>query len=442
MLHRINWLCRPTALSIVVPLGISSCIYPEYQEADSFVAGSGGVAGHSNGGATLTNAGRFTGGAAATPNRTSTDIGSSGSLAFTSAGFGGQSTARGLGGESTTVSNVVGGAGRSEIGTPSPIGGAGVPSHAGAGTTVGGGAGEVSSTAGGSGVAGALGIGGSTAAGGTSATCSPVCSGGNALWACVNSSCVVTGCESSHYGNCNDSSSDGCETDLRTSLDNCGACGLACTAGPNQDANCLARNCITTCKIGWDDCNASAGCETLTTDDALNCGRCNNPCTASGVCRSSACLALARYGNTGAGSTNSVFPNGYLVGLQIYVPQPVVLTAIGAVLYLGATSRDMYLGLYRDEAGKPTQLLAANTTAVSVAPGGVEVPVAHTDIPAGNYWILGTWNGSASFASNSTATVSMRSATYSTFSALPATAPPSMTTFAQNPPNLYLVVAQ
>jgi hypothetical protein len=437
MLYRINWLARPTALSIVIPLSISSCIYPEYKEEDAFVAG-GGVAGHSNGGATLANAGRFGGGAEEIPDRTSTDIGSSGSLGFTNGGIGGERN-----------SYAMSSAGRSEGGTLNPIGGAGAPTHAGAGPVGGdtGGVGtrssEVSSTAGGSSAAGALGTGGSTIAdGGTSAVCSPVCSGGNALWACVNSSCVVTGCESSHYGNCNDSSGDGCETDLRTSLDHCGACDAACTAGSNQDANCLARNCIITCKTGWDDCSASAGCETRTTDDALNCGHCSNQCTASGVCRSSTCLALARYGNTGAGSTNSVFPSGYLVGLQIYLPQPVVLTAIGAVLYLGATSRDMYLGLYRDEAGKPTQLIAANTSAVSVAPGGVEVPVAHTDIPAGNYWILGTWNGSASFASNSTATVSMRSATYSTFSALPATAPPSMTTFAQNPPNLYLVVAQ
>ena len=68
----------------------------------------------------------------------------------------------------------------------------------------------------------------------------------------------------------------------------------------------------------------------------------------------------------------------------------------------------------------------------------VDPPIAVT---AGTYWILGVWDGLASFASNSATTVTWQYVSYP-FGALPSTAPTSMIPKSIAPPNVYVIVAQ
>ena len=56
------------------------------------------------------------------------------------------------------------------------------------------------------------------------------CSFANAEAQCVNGQCAVAACNAG-FDNCDAQPANGCETDIRTSLNNCGACGLACSAG-------------------------------------------------------------------------------------------------------------------------------------------------------------------------------------------------------------------
>jgi hypothetical protein len=71
----------------------------------------------------------------------------------------------------------------------------------------------------------------------------------------------------------------GC-VDLATDPANCGACEIVCSL-PNASAICVAGSCvITACNAGFDDCNglASDGCEANLSSDPNNCGACDIVC--------------------------------------------------------------------------------------------------------------------------------------------------------------------
>ena len=203
---------------------------------------------------------------------------------------------------------------------------------------------------------------------------------------------------------------------------------------------------MSSCLPDFLDCSADEnvsrdGCETNGNTDSANCGRCGNACS-SKVCRSQTCLATARYGNTGPGTGASPFSGNFLAGIQVYIPSPSVVTGFGAVLYNSTASCNMVLGLYKDMAGAPGDLVATVTAPALVAPGGKELSVSPpVDILAGTYWILGVWDGLATFSSNSATPVTWRYASYP-FGALPPTAPSSMTAGSFPPPNVYVIVAQ
>jgi hypothetical protein len=116
-------------------------------------------------------------------------------------------------------------------------------------------------------------------------------------------------------GNCDGDNSNGCETDLTTSSDNCGACGVrchgnevcsagACTTTPgSSDGGLLSvldggllsgggsssvadggSSSAPTCAAGWASCgNDPAGCETaLHTEE--NCNHCGDACDSNAKC--------------------------------------------------------------------------------------------------------------------------------------------------------------
>lgn len=82
--------------------------------------------------------------------------------------------------------------------------------------------------------------------------------------------------------------------DLGTDVSNCGSCGTACPVPPNTIASCSGGKCDFTCKTGFANCNGdpSDGCETNINTDANNCGACKNVCGGSSTCQSGQCSCL------------------------------------------------------------------------------------------------------------------------------------------------------
>lgn len=106
-----------------------------------------------------------------------------------------------------------------------------------------------------------------TAPPGASATCG------------VGGSCSFT-CDAGR-GDCDASRTNGCETDIDTSLASCGGCGMACTATSGTTATCVGGACTRVCSAGRLDCDANTvnGCEVDPRADPLHCGSCA-PCDA------------------------------------------------------------------------------------------------------------------------------------------------------------------
>jgi len=88
------------------------------------------------------------------------------------------------------------------------------------------------------------------------------------------------------WADCNGDAADGCEASLQISSEHCGACGASCHGGPHVgSAMCAEGVCVMVgCEPGWEDCNLSPddGCETDVSSDADNCGACGNVCASDG----------------------------------------------------------------------------------------------------------------------------------------------------------------
>jgi hypothetical protein len=128
--------------------------------------------------------------------------------------------------------------------------------------------------------------------------------------ACINSQCVLTGCQQG-FADCNNNPMDGCETVTGTDRNNCGACGNVCPQNlicqnssctcqqcniPNAKSQCVNNQCVfASCLPGFGDCNNNTmdGCEVNFATDANNCGGCNMACPMNmPVCLNSMCTNL------------------------------------------------------------------------------------------------------------------------------------------------------
>ena len=140
----------------------------------------------------------------------------------------------------------------------------------------------------------------------------------NQATSCINGSCTNSTCNAG-WGNCNSSTADGCEVDLRTDAMNCGRCANVC-AMPNGTAACSDAICtIGACSGGWGNCNGSTadGCEVDLRTDAMNCGRCGGHCSlrnAIAACSDALCTIAAC--NGGWGNCNGSTADGCEVDLR------------------------------------------------------------------------------------------------------------------------------
>jgi hypothetical protein len=124
-------------------------------------------------------------------------------------------------------------------------------------------------------------------------SCRHACDFRNGTGQCTAGSCVVATCEAG-FDDCNDTGDDGCETALATTPAHCGSCETPCDF-QNGTGECSSGLCtVLTCDSGFDDCNAVGddGCETDLGTSMTDCGACDTPCTVAngtGDCRGGSC---------------------------------------------------------------------------------------------------------------------------------------------------------
>ncbi|MFO0625452.1 MAG: FG-GAP-like repeat-containing protein [Polyangiales bacterium] len=139
--------------------------------------------------------------------------------------------------------------------------------------------------------------------------CGNACNATTGAATCAAGVCGIT--RGAGWGNCDGSAANGCETDTRTTVAHCGACGRGCAAA-NGVAGCSAGACtVASCNAGWGDCdgNPANGCETSTATSVSHCGRCANACSAvngAPSCASGACgiTCGAGWGNCDGSAAN------------------------------------------------------------------------------------------------------------------------------------------
>jgi hypothetical protein len=123
--------------------------------------------------------------------------------------------------------------------------------------------------------------------------CDMVCSNNHANPRCAGGTC--NGACSKNFQDCNgDKLSDGCESDSRSDVENCGGCAVACSTNHVKPL-CSASTCGGGCEGGFADCNGNKqtdGCEINTLTDAKNCGSCGKPCPAGQSCGGGKCTSL------------------------------------------------------------------------------------------------------------------------------------------------------
>jgi hypothetical protein len=94
-----------------------------------------------------------------------------------------------------------------------------------------------------------------------------------------NGACQIGTCDQG-FADCNNDPSDGCEVNLQTDPTHCGSCSNACSVA-NATTTCNGGTCgIMQCAAGHGDCNGSYtdGCEVDLTTDNNNCGACTTVC--------------------------------------------------------------------------------------------------------------------------------------------------------------------
>ncbi len=146
--------------------------------------------------------------------------------------------------------------------------------------------------------------------------CDTACSTGpNGTRVCAAGMCALL-CDA-NFGNCDADPSTGCEVDLRADIAHCGGWARRCVA-PNGAPGCSAGMCtVATCAMGFANCDGSAttGCETDVRTSLEHCGACAARCAGrcvAGRCETTpaSCAELHRTQPTVASGLYSIDPDG------------------------------------------------------------------------------------------------------------------------------------
>src|SRR3954471_681060 len=120
--------------------------------------------------------------------------------------------------------------------------------------------------------------------------CDP-CAFDHGTGVCVNGGACELGQCAHNYADCDGKGDNGCETNLATSAESCGACGIHCAT--HASATCVDGACIIgACEKGFDDCNQSPsdGCEADLSSDPAHCGDCMTSCATEAECVKGTCV--------------------------------------------------------------------------------------------------------------------------------------------------------
>lgn len=93
------------------------------------------------------------------------------------------------------------------------------------------------------------------------------------------------------FDDCDGNRENGCETDIRTDPDNCGACKKRCPDLPHAERGCGDVCTVWRCQLGYRDCNGDSqdGCEVHVVSDEKNCGHCGVTCAPGQRCQEGHC---------------------------------------------------------------------------------------------------------------------------------------------------------
>lgn len=130
--------------------------------------------------------------------------------------------------------------------------------------------------------------------------CGNSCEAPDAITGCVAGACQIASCVMGKL-DCDMDAKTGCESDPTSDVNNCGACGMACSAA-NANMGCTNSQCaIVACAPGFGDCNVEIqdGCEAVFLDNPYHCGMCGNYCK-GGACRTDTCIFPEVIGKTSA----------------------------------------------------------------------------------------------------------------------------------------------
>ena len=134
--------------------------------------------------------------------------------------------------------------------------------------------------------------------------CGVACARANASAACTGAACSIAACNTG-FGNCDGSDANGCEADLRSSTTNCGGCGQACSL-PFATGTCAAGSCtIAACVPGYANCDGvtTNGCETNLATNNSSCGSCGQSCGPGTACSGGSCASVCTGGTTYCGGS-------------------------------------------------------------------------------------------------------------------------------------------
>lgn len=126
--------------------------------------------------------------------------------------------------------------------------------------------------------------------------CGVVCSNNHVAAVCVAGDC--NGKCAANFNDCNnDKQTDGCESNSQTDAQNCGGCGIKCSAS-HIKAVCAAGACSGDCAAGFGDCNGDKqkdGCEVNLNNDEKNCGACGTLCGDGETCTAGKCVTMLTF---------------------------------------------------------------------------------------------------------------------------------------------------